>query len=231
MGEQQHRDDAERVSNGDADALQRLIVLSHEPLYRAVAQARSVALATRVDPDDILQQAYVVAFRTLCTPAEDGAAGANPGPAGKPDAKACSAGAPLRFENTGHFYKWLETVALHQLRDVERALRRQKRNVAREVPHGASPSASYPNLVHQLVADDATPSREVAQAETVAAVMSSLARLPDVQRDVIRWRFIEAVPFAEIARRLGKTEDATYMICHRGLKTLRGLLVSITRYI
>ena len=230
MDEQRPLNDAERASGGDADALQRLIVHCHEPLYSVVAQARSAALVTRVDPDDILQQAYVAAFKTLCMPAESDAANLGGGAAGTPSAERCPAAAPLRFENTGHFYKWLETVALHQLRDAEQALRRHKRDVAREVPLAASPTGSYPNLVRQLAASDQTPSREVARSEAVAAVMSSLARLPGNQRDVIRWRFIEGVPFAEISRRLDKSEDAVYMICHRGLKALRGLMVSITRY-
>ncbi|MCP4591093.1 MAG: sigma-70 family RNA polymerase sigma factor [bacterium] len=231
MGEQRSVSDAERVSGGDADALQRLIVHCHETLHRAVARVRSAALVNRIDPDDVLQQAYVVAFKTLCAvPACEGAEDGDSS-ATSPAKEERPASAPPRFANTGHFYKWLEAVALNRLRDAERELRSQKRDVAREVPQGASPSASYPNLVHQLVADGATPSREMARGEAVAAVMSSLARLPGNQRDVIRWRFIEGIPFDEIARRLSKSEDATYMICHRGLKTLRGLLVSITRHL
>jgi RNA polymerase sigma-70 factor (ECF subfamily) len=231
MDEQSPQNDAERASRGDADALQRLVVHCHEALRRAVVQARSAAMVNRVDPDDILQQAYVVAFKTLCFSVQNDATEAHGGPVAGPDPKACSRNRLPRFENTGHLYKWLEAIALNQLRDAERELRRQKRDVAREVPLAASPGASYPDLVRHLAASDQTPSRQVAQAEGVAAVMSSLARLPNNQRDVIRWRFIEEVPFAEIAQRLGKSEDATYMLCHRGLKTLRGLLVSITRYL
>ena len=231
MGEQQSQNDAERASGGDADALQRLIVHCHGALYRAVEKERSPALATHIDPDDILQQTYVVAFKALSLPAEEDAADANSGPNEEQGAPPSQGDAQLRFENTGHLYKWLEVVAINQLRDTERELRRQKRDVAREVPLVSSASGTYPNLVRQLAASDQTPSREVAQAEAVAAVMSSLARLPDAQRNVIRWRFLQGVSFAEIACRLGKSEDATYVICHRGLKKLRGLLVSITRFL
>ena len=239
MSESRGDDDAVRASAGDADALQRLIITCHEPLHAAVAQARAAAMATRIDSDDILQQAYVIAFKKLCPPADGGGddAGsetANGEVTGERAARQASlegSDAPLAFESTGHFYKWLETVAVNQLRDMERSLRRQKRNVGREAPLGGSPTDSYPNLVQQLAASDPTPSRALAQAETVAVIMSSLARLPDEQRDVIRWRFLQNVSFAEIADRLGKSTDAVYMICHRGLKTLRGLLVSMTGYL
>lgn len=231
MDPTRRRNDAECASAGDADALQRLIVRCHEPLRRAVVQARSAAMSTHIDPDDVLQQAYVTAFKALCERSADDVdshtlSGADAdGPAARRPAER------VKFENTEHFYAWLETVALHRLRDAERALRRQKRDVAREVALLGQPCESYPDLVRELAGDDPTPSRAVARNEAVAAVMSSLARLPDNQRKVIRWRFLQGVSFTEIAHRLDKSEDAAYMLCHRGLKMLRGLLVSITRYL
>ena len=62
-------------------------------------------------------------------------------------------------------------------------------------------------------------------------MMTSLARLSEDQRAVVQLRFLEDVPVAEIARRLGKTETAVYMLCHRGLKSLRELLGSLTQYL
>ncbi len=213
--------DARLAAAGDADALQRLIVRCHDTLHRTVTRARSAALVHRVDADDVLQRAYVIAFQTCCPTNE-----ADP----RSDDVPAAPQTP-QFETAGHFYKWVETVALNQLRDIERGLHRQKRDIAREIDLGATPSDSYPDLVLQLAASDTTPSNIVARSEAVAAVMSSLARLPAAQRDILHWRFIQGIPFAEIAQRLGKTEDATYMICHRGLKSLRGLLVSVTAFL
>jgi len=224
-------DDAQRAAAGDADAVQRLIVHCHETLHRVVTQARSPALTSRIDPDDILQQAYIAAFQALCTPPESNSAPPDSDATATRDVRSNPGSAPPAFQNTAHFYKWIEAVALHRLRDAERALRRQKRDVAREISPAVSSADSYLNLTQQIAAGDATPSQQLRRAEAVAAVMSSLARLPETQRDVIRWRFLQGVPFAEIAQRLGKSEDAIYMICHRGLKGLRGLLVSITHYL
>ncbi|MBP7748296.1 MAG: sigma-70 family RNA polymerase sigma factor [Phycisphaerae bacterium] len=202
MGERKRAADVERVMAGDGDALQRLILHYHAPLRGAVAAALPDEYAGRIDPDDVLQQAYVVAFQSL---------------------------AGCRFDGPGGFYKWLEKIAISRLRDQQRALRRQKRDAAREVvATNGSPSASYPDLLNRLEGTEATPSRHVARNEAVAALMTCLARLGEEQRAVIRLRFLEGRSVAEVAERLGKTEGAVHMLCHRALKALREQLVSIT---
>lgn len=194
----------ESAMAGDADALQRLIVHYHATLRGVVAVAIDATLRRHVDPDDVLQEAYISVFKKA--PGSD-------------------------FENQGHFYKWLEQVALNRLKDVQRALRRQKRDVARELPDHVDPTASYPDMVQRLAAADPTPSRMIAKDEAVAAVITCLARLSDDQREVVRLRILEDVPVVEIARRLSKSEVAIYALCRRGLKSLHELMGPITRYL
>ena len=189
---------------GDRDALQRLIVEYHAPLRVAVESGLDSATRHRVDPDDVLQDAYAAAFESV---------------------NGC------RFEGPGAFYKWLEKIALNALRDQERALKRQKRDVAREIHGSGQTSTSYPDLVQRIATSDSTPSRPVRRNEAVAAVLSSLARLTDEQREVVRLRYLEGRPVAEIATRLGKTEMAVHSVCRRGLKALRESMVSISRYL
>lgn len=193
----------ESAAAGDSDALQRLIVHQHKALRAAMAAAMDGTLRGRVDPEDVLQQAYVSAFRSL------GAA---------------------EFTSPDHFCNWLKRIAFDRLKDIQRAQRRQKRDVAREMRDRPDRSASYPGLVARLAGGESTPSRHVARDEAIAAVMTCLARLQDEQREVVRLRFLEDVPVAEIAERLGKTETAVYTLCHRGLKSLRERMASISRY-
>ncbi|MBU0718554.1 MAG: sigma-70 family RNA polymerase sigma factor [Planctomycetes bacterium] len=192
------------VAAGDADALQRLVIHHDAGLRGVVTGAIDAAMRSRIDPDDILQEAYIVAFKSL---------------------------GDAEFNSPEHFQNWLKRIALDRLKDAQRAQRRQKRDVAREAHEHAASTGSYPDLVHRLAGGESTPSRQIAKAEAIAAVMSSLARLTDDQREVVRLRFLQDVPVAEIAKRLGKTETAVYTLCHRGLKSLRGLMVSITRYL
>jgi RNA polymerase sigma-70 factor, ECF subfamily len=206
--------DLQAASAGAADALQRLIVHYHATLRGAVAAAVPAKLRTRLEPDDILQQAYIAAFQAL---------GQSP-----------SGSAGHVFNTLAGFYKWLEAIALNQLKDAGRALHRGKRDIGRVVPNvgrggGAASAASYPDLLARVSAGDSTPSRALRREEASAAVLTCLARLKDDQREVVRLRFLEDVPVAEIAERLGKTETAVYTLCHRGLKALRELLGPITR--
>jgi RNA polymerase sigma-70 factor (ECF subfamily) len=204
MTEQERANQVQLAAGGDADALQRLIVHYHEPLHATVAKAIGDALRPYLEPDDVLQEAYATAFKKV---------------------------ADCDFDGPGAFYKWLERIALNQVRTDERDRRRQKRDPAREANAPMPAATSYPDLLAHVAGTDTTPSRRLAKQEATAAVLASLARLTDDQRTVIRMRIVESRPAAEVAQTLGKTEAAVHMLTHRALKDLRRLLVSITRYL
>jgi RNA polymerase sigma-70 factor (ECF subfamily) len=189
---------------GDQDALQRLIVHYHDSLRATVAHQMGTTTRRRIDADDVLQGTYVAVFKTI---------------------------QGLHFNGPASFYKWLETAALNELKDHNKALHRQKRDVTRELHSSVMAGTSYLGLASQLPCADSTPSRHVAKSEAVAALLSSLARLTDDQREVVRLRFLESKPVPEIATRLGKTEPAVHMLSHRGLRALEELMGSITQYL
>ena len=62
-------------------------------------------------------------------------------------------------------------------------------------------------------------------------MLSSLARLTDDQRHVVQLRYLEGLPVAEIAGRLGRSEDAVHALCRRGLMTLREAMGSVSHYL
>lgn len=204
MNEPERIAQLELATEGDADALQRLIIHYHPQLRTALDGLMDRAARSFVDPDDVLQEAYASAYQTIT---------------------GCC------FDGPGGFYKWLERIALNKLKDQQRAAGRQKRDHAREIRSCVDTGTSYPDLVQRLASPDSTPSRQVARGEAVAAVVSSLARLTDDQRQVVRLRFLEGRSVADVAAHLGKTEPAVHMLCHRGLKSLRGLMASISHYL
>lgn len=204
MDERERAQQIELATSGDADALQRLIVFYHGPLSGVLSNEIGPAERRYVDPDDLLQETYIAAYKSI---------------------------AACRFKSPAAFYKWLETIAISRLKDQQRAARRQKRDVAREMRRSTGTRTSYPDLVDRLAAPDSTPSRRVRREEAVAAVLSSLARLTDDQRDVVRLRYLEGKSVAEVATRVGKSEVAVHSLCRRGLKALRESMVSISQFL
>ena len=202
--DQEQAAQVQQAVQGEGDALQQLIMRCHGPLYGTVEGRMSPGLRRHVDPDDVLQEAYVAAFKSI---------------------QRCS------FDGPAGFYKWLERIALDRLKDTQRNLKRLKRDVGRRQTGAGGAGTSYPDLVERLASPQSTPSRQLAKREASAAVLSSMARLTDAQRQVVRMRILEGRQAAEVAGALGKTEAAVHMLCHRGLKALREMMISITRYL
>jgi len=266
-----------RVERGDADALQRLLVEYYAALHQFVAVRLELGLRARVEPEDVLQEACVAAFRAVAGTGRDqgskgsrargsgdqGIAGSrdrrsgdgtgdadgeaaepsgsvgDKGAAGARNAEAADEGVAkaggdgqdvgtgrLVFAGPAQFYGWLERIVRSKLGEARRAARRQKRDVGREAGGGRDLATTCTGLIAQLRASSTTPSRALSRKEAVALLQIALARLPEVQRTVVRLRFLEDVPVAEIAQRLGKGEMAVYQAIHRGLKRLGGMLSS-----
>ncbi len=209
MDEASRAVEVQRAVGGDCDALQRLIVHYHGILWTKIDTQIEQPMRRHLEADDVLQQAYASAFQSI---------------------------GQCRFDGPGGFYSWLETIACEKLKTANRHLRRLKRDIGRErhadsFGHAAPDRTSYPDLFDQFSGDHSTPSRRLRRQEAAAAVISSLARLGDDQRRVISMRFLEDRSVSEIAASLGKSEDAVYMLCHRGLKALQQHLGTISRFL
>lgn len=183
---------------GDRDALQRLIVHWHGALRRLIAPRISTKLRRILDVDDVLQQAYVAAYRSI---------------------ESCT------FKEVSSFCKWLERIALNSLVDCRRTLERKKRNAPRPLYAGRIASgSSTADLLAQIVAPGRTPSSYAARREVEAIALAALARLPDDQRTVVNMRFFEGRSVPEIASELERTTAAINSLTSRGLKALRAMV-------
>jgi RNA polymerase sigma-70 factor (ECF subfamily) len=194
----------EKAASGDAEALQCLIVSYHPTLRRRVASEIEERFRQQIDPDDVLQSAYIAAFRHI---------------------------GEYRFHTRGGPYKWLERIARNKLIDRKRALMSRKSDVGREIPAATGTSDPHQDLVQRLGYTNATSSRHLGVREATAVVMSSFARLSDDRRAIVRMRYLEGQPVAEIAATLGKSQGSVLMRCHRGLTQLYELMVSITKHL
>jgi RNA polymerase sigma-70 factor (ECF subfamily) len=61
-------------------------------------------------------------------------------------------------------------------------------------------------------------------------VQIAIDGLKDEYRDVLRLRYFDGLSVAATAERMGRTEPAVHMLCHRAVAQLRDVLGSASRY-
>lgn len=109
------------------------------------------------------------------------------------------------------FLAWVTRIAEHEIRDRVEHQRRQRRDAAREVPleDDAPVPAITRSALSRLLLDE--------RARRLEAALETLA--PD-HREVILMRRFEDLSFADIGRRLGRSEDACRMLFARAMTAL-----------
>ncbi len=187
---------------GDREAMQRLLLQQHEGLCRYVAGLMEPRLRARLEPEDVLQDAYAEACRHV---------------------NGCC------FDGPNGFYEWLRTIVRNKLTDHQRALWTEKRDPRREVREDRR--ASYADLFDRIQASGRTPSRVAAGREGAAAILTCLAQLKAEYRQVIQLRFLEGRPVSEVMAIMGKSEGSVHMLCHRALKEMRTLMLSASKFL
>jgi RNA polymerase sigma-70 factor (ECF subfamily) len=186
---------SELIAAGDRAGIDAMLMQHRPRLRRMVAARLDPRLASRVDPSDIVQDAFVEAVKQL------------PGYLAHP-------AIPL--------YPWLRQLTANRLAAAyQQHLHAQRRSVAREVSIdlGLS-SASVALLADRLVSSQSTPSHEVGRQELERQVREALARLPLIDREVLILRFVEQLSAPETAAILGISSEAVGM---RRLRALRRL--------
>ncbi len=79
------------------------------------------------------------------------------------------------------------------------------------------------------LAGDVDVDAEAAQREQLRAVQAALAKLPEDYQEVIRLRVVLALPTAEAAAWMGRSEGAVRVLLHRALKALRERLDDVAQ--
>lgn len=117
----------------------------------------------------------------------------------------------LKGDERESLMAWLARIAEHEIRDRADYHHRQRRDAAREVPvpEDAPLAAAARSALSQVILDE--------QARKLEAAMDTLSA---THREVILLRKFEELSFAEIGRRLGRTEDACRMLFARAMTAL-----------
>jgi RNA polymerase sigma-70 factor (ECF subfamily) len=159
----------ERVQAGEREAFDGLLA-RYRPFLRQLVDMRLDArLRARLDPSDVVQETQLEAFRRL------------------PD---------FLERRPMPFRLWLRKTVQERLRMAERRhLEASRRSVGRELP---LPDNSSVALAQQLAGLGPTPSQHLARGELARRVREALARLQDLDREVLLMRTFEGLSYAEV---------------------------------
>jgi RNA polymerase sigma-70 factor (ECF subfamily) len=116
---------------------------------------------------------------------------------------------------------WVRRILLHNLYDALRKIRREKRDVGREVSIAAALEESTSRVKWQLSGGEATPSQIIMRKEEVLHLAAALEQIESPQRDVIELHHLQGRSLAETAAILGRSQSAVAALLHRGLQKLK----------
>jgi RNA polymerase sigma-70 factor (ECF subfamily) len=123
------------------------------------------------------------------------------------------------------FRAWLRTILVHHLgRLVEQHVVAGKRNVRQEISVreiGAALGRSSMRLESVLAGCGDSPSDEASRHERAILLANQMEKLPSDYREVLVLRHLEGLPFAEVARQMGRSSGAVRMLWLRALESLR----------
>jgi RNA polymerase sigma-70 factor (ECF subfamily) len=118
----------------------------------------------------------------------------------------------FRYQKPGGFLGWLSRIADHVIADAARFHGRQKRRVDLErFRSEGNPDGPEP-------VDSATPSRLLAEKESLQALIQKLDQLPEDYRRAILLAKVEGLSNAEMAEQLGRSREAAALLLHRAIK-------------
>lgn len=188
-----------RYQAGDSDALGELFVHLRPRLMRLVQLRMATQVRGRLDPDDVLQDAWLDVSRRF----DEWLAQRE-------------SGMPL--------FLWVRFLTVQKLFQLQRKAGAGVRDVRREVPLRAGPSASVIDLAEHLAGSFTSPSEGVARVERVAQLRRALDSLDEIDREVLTLRHFEELTNNEVASVLQITKAGASNRYVRALKRLRDAL-------
>ena len=189
-----------RAAAGDQDVWASLLMKHRQRLRCMVALRMDRRLQGRIDPSDVLQDAFMHASMNL-------------------DDYLKNPAMP--------FFLWLRSVTGQRLAILHRHhLEVRGRHAGREVSlyQGALPEASSAAIAAQLLGRDTRPSEAAQRAERAIQLQEALNSLEPIDREILALRHFEELSNAEAAQLLDIRESAASKRYTRALKRLKDVL-------
>ncbi len=194
----------ERARLGDSQALNAIFARHRDRLRRMVQMRLDLRLRSRIDPSDVLQEAYTEVARRL----EE----------------------YLHQPQKMPLFIWLRFLVGERLIFLHRHhLGVQMRDARRQVSiyRSALPEASTAALAAHLLGQHTSPTEAAVRAERAVRLQEALNSIDPLDREVLTLRHFEQLTRAETAQVLGIEEPAAAKRYVRALKRLKEILASM----
>ena len=182
------------AQHGDTRAWEYVLAENRDRLCRFIRLRMNRRLAGRVDPSDVIQEAYLEASKGL------------PRYLAQP---------PLPL------FLWLRHIAGRKLTDVHRQhLGAQMRDAGREVAlWNGVPEATSESLAAHLLGKLTAPSQAAARAELRIRLQQALESLESIDREILTLRHFEQLSNSEVVARPGAERVGSQQALHPGTGT------------
>jgi RNA polymerase sigma-70 factor (ECF subfamily) len=188
-----------RLREQDEAALGELFMLHRDRLWRMLYVRLDRRLASRIAPDDVLQETFLDVARRIGEYLADQAV---------------------------PFYVWLRFLAVQRMQMMQRAyFGAQMRDVSREVPLAQDSAlfASSESMAGQLVSQLTSPSQAAIRHELQEQLRLALEEMDPLDREVLALRHFEELGNNEVAQVLGISREAASKRHVRALKRLKSI--------
>ncbi len=189
-----------RLKDGDEQALGTLLSLNRERLIRTVGFRMDARLRGRVDPDDILQEAFIEAAKRLHH---------------------------FTGDSPSSFFVWLRMVVLQTLIDIHRQhLGAQMRDADREVNQqaGRYSQTTTVSLAANLLGNMTSPTMNARREEMAGQLEKTLDTMNPTDREVLALRHFEELTNSEVAEVLGIEQKAASIRYVRAIRRFKEIL-------
>ena len=191
----------EQAESGNAEALGELFQMHQDRLTNIVRFRMDSRLRGRLDPADVLQEAFIEATQRL---------------------------SPSFVRNAKcRFFLWLRFITVQKLLQIHRRhLGAKARDAGRDVSiyAGPYPQATSAILAAHLLGKHTSPSGAAVRAETQLRMERALNTMDEIDREVLALRHFEQLGNGEVARVLEISDKAANNRYMRALKRLGAVL-------
>ena len=192
-----------RLVEGDKQALAALLSAHRERLWQMISFRLDHRLLGRVDPDDVLQEAYLDAAERI---------------------------QHFNHDHSGSFFIWLRMIVVQTIANVHRRhLDAQMRDAKREISihAGKRATAESTSLALQLLGHLTSPSQVAMRAEAADQIQQVVSEMDPIDREVLTLRHFEQLTNTEVAEVLNIQKKAASIRYIRAIKKLKVKLTNM----